>query len=119
MAGPAREASGLAFNVPLKGGPFTAIAELIRARVHRPGGAFPSIQCSASPVMWRTAWRFSRPTFYVMAPIVLSLYVSTVYGRFHYLSDSVAGIACAFLAMLFGQMLIRACNRARVGNGEI
>ena len=74
----------------------------------------PSIHCGAATMMWWCAYRFSRPTFYVLTPIVLSLYVSTVYGRFHYASDVVAGIAAAFLAMLLGNLLIRAWNQDRV-----
>jgi membrane-associated phospholipid phosphatase len=113
VAGPMREI-GDRFTVPLRGHFFTNMSELIRTKVHRPGGAMPSIHCGAATMMWWCAYRFSRPTFCVLAPIVLSLYVSTVYGRFHYASDVVAGIAAAFLAMLLGNLLIRAWNQDRV-----
>ncbi len=119
VAGPARGIGGLSYSVPLKGGFFTAISELIRTRVHRPGGAFPSIHCGAATIMWWSAWRFSRPSFYVLAPIVLSLYVSTVYGRFHYVTDVFAGIAAAFLAMVLGSLLIKAWNQGRVNAQEL
>lgn len=114
VAGPSRGIGGLSFSVPLQGRFFTGISELIRTRVHRPGGAFPSIHCAAATIMWWSAWRFSRSSFYVLAPIVLSLYVSTVYGRFHYASDVFAGIAVAFLAMALGHLLIKAWNQDRV-----
>ncbi len=114
VAGPSREVSGLSYGVPLRGHFFAGISDLIRTRVHRPGGAFPSMHCGAATVMWWSAWWFSRRTFYVLAPIVLSLYVSTVYGRFHYASDVFAGIAVAFLAMALGNLLIKAWNRDTV-----
>jgi len=66
--------------------------------------------------MWWSAYRFSRPSFYVLSPIILSLYVSTVYGRFHYASDVLGGIAAAFLAMVLGNLLIKAWNRDRLKN---
>lgn len=113
VAGPMREIGNL-YTVPLRGHFFTAMSELIRTRIHRPGGAIPSIHCGAATIMWWSAYRFSRPSFYVLAPIVLSLYVSTVYGRFHYASDVIAGVAVAFLAMVLGNLLIRAWNRNKV-----
>lgn len=114
VAGPSREVSGLSYGIPLRGHFFAGIGELIRTRVHQPGGAFPSIHCGAATIMWWSAWRFSRRTFYVLAPIVLSLYVSTVYGRFHYASDVFAGIGVAFLAMALGNLLIKTWNRDTV-----
>jgi membrane-associated phospholipid phosphatase len=113
VAGPVPQIGGR-FTVPLRGHFFTEMSELIRARVHRPGGAMPSIHCGAATIMWWSAYRFSRPTFYALAPIVLSLYVSTVYGRFHYASDVLAGVAAAFLAMLLGNVLISAWNHNKV-----
>ena len=114
VASPARGIGGLRFTVPLEGHLFAGISEYIRIHFHRPGGAFPSIHCGAATIMWWSAYRFSRPSFYVLAPIILSLYVSTVYGRFHYVSDVFAGIAAAFLAMVLGNLLIKVWNRDRV-----
>jgi membrane-associated phospholipid phosphatase len=118
VAGPVPQI-GDRFTVPLRGHFFTQLSELIRTRVHRPGGAMPSIHCGAATIMWWCALRFSRPTFYALAPIVLSLYVSTVYGRFHYASDVLVGVAAAFLAMLLGNVLISAWNHNKVSVGGI
>ena len=43
-------------------------------------------------------------------PVMLSLYVSTVYGRFHYLSDMVIGIAAGILVILVAPLIERAWN---------
>jgi len=113
VAGPMRHIADL-HTVPLRGYFFTAVSELIRGRIHTPGGTIPSIHCAAATIMWWAAYRYSRPAFFVLAPVILSLYVSTVYGRFHYAFDVVAGIAAAFLTMALGPVLIKAWNRIKL-----
>jgi membrane-associated phospholipid phosphatase len=113
VAGPMRHIGDL-HTIPLSGYFFTAVSELIRGRVHTPGGTIPSIHCAAATIMWWTAYRYSRPTFFVLAPVILSLYVSTVYGRFHYVFDVLVGIAAAFLTMALGPVLIKAWNWSRL-----
>jgi membrane-associated phospholipid phosphatase len=99
------------FTVPLRGGWFTAIAEYIRHNVHAIGGTIPSPHCAIATVMWVMAWRYQRWLSYVLAPIIISLYASTVYGRFHYISDTVIGIAAAILVLSLVPALTRAWNR--------
>jgi len=112
-AGPMRHMADL-HTVPVRGYFFTAVSELIRGRIHTPGGTIPSIHCAAATIMWWSAYRYSRPAFFFLAPVILSLYVSTVYGRFHYVFDVLAGIAAAFLTMALGPVLIKAWNRVRL-----
>ncbi len=104
------------FTVPLRGGVFTAIAEYIRQNVHAIGGTIPSPHCAIATVMWVMSWRYQRWLAYVLAPIIISLYASTVYGRFHYISDTVIGIATAVVVLLLVPTLVRAWNR--IGAGE-
>jgi hypothetical protein len=99
------------FTVPLQGGWFTAIAEYIRANVHAIGGTIPSPHCAIATVMWVMAWRYQRRLSYLLAPIIISLYASTVYGRFHYVSDSVIGILTAAFVLSVIPSLARAWNR--------
>jgi membrane-associated phospholipid phosphatase len=99
------------FSVPLLGGWFTAMAEYIRHNVHAIGGTIPSPHCAIATVMWVMAYRYQRWLFYVLCPIILSLYASTVYGRFHYISDSVVGIAAAAIVLAVIPGLVRAWNR--------
>ncbi len=96
---------------PLRGGVFTAIAEYIRSHVHGPGGTIPSPHCAVATVMWFMSWKYARRAFFFLVPIILSLYVSTVYGRFHYVSDMVIGIAAGLLALLAAPRLEKAWNR--------
>jgi membrane-associated phospholipid phosphatase len=58
--------------------------------------------------MWFMARKYTRRGFLWLAPVILSLYVSTVYGRFHYVSDAVAGIAAAGLCLLAAPAIRRA-----------
>lgn len=110
VAGPMRKIGEL-YDIPLRGYIFTAVGEFIRNHIHVPGGAFPSIHCAAASIMWWIAYRYSRVSFYFLAPVILSLYISTVYGRFHYLIDVIAGIAVALLTMALGHVLIKEWNR--------
>ncbi len=76
------------------------------ARIKR--DVFPSMHVGISFLVWLYAWRNSRPLAGVLAPLILSLGISTVYLRYHYLIDVVAGLllapACFLLAnWLFGR----------------
>ena len=57
------------------------------------GGAFPSSHVSVSVVVWLTAWFNQRRLAYLLIPIVVGVILATVYGRFHYALDSIAGLA--------------------------
>ena len=94
------------YRVPLEGWVFTWAGELIRTRTHFAGGSIPSPHAAAATVMWLMAWKYHRPTFWLLSPVILSLYVSTVYGRFHYVTDAVAGIATGILAALLAPHLL-------------
>jgi membrane-associated phospholipid phosphatase len=106
-------------TVPLRGGFFTACGEYIRTHIHRIGGSLPSAHTAVATVMWLTAWRYYRPAFWVLAPIILSLYVSTFFLRYHYVSDAVAGIAVGLLAVAAAPALARAWQRATTPLGAV
>ncbi|MBK6403561.1 MAG: phosphatase PAP2 family protein [Holophagales bacterium] len=99
------------FSIPLDGGLFTWVGELIRTHAHYAGGSLPSPHAAAATVMWVMAWKHHRPTFWLLSPVVLSLYVSTFYGRFHYVTDAVFGIATAGLAVVLTPLVQRAWDR--------
>jgi len=63
------------------------------ARIKR--DCFPSLHVGISFVVWLYAWRNSKRLGWILAPLVLSLWVSTVYLRYHYLIDCVAGFLLA------------------------
>ncbi|MCM3877379.1 MAG: phosphatase PAP2 family protein [Thermoanaerobaculia bacterium] len=99
------------YSVPLHGWVFTWAGELIRTRAHFAGGSLPSPHAAAATVMWLMAWRHYRPAFWALAPVILSLYVSTFYCRYHYVTDTILGIATAGLALIVAPLLQRAWNR--------
>jgi membrane-associated phospholipid phosphatase len=95
--------------LPVRG--FGHAAEYIRTNYHAPGGTIPSPHCAAATVMWFTSLKYTRWGFWALAPVILSVYVSTVYGRFHYFSDMVIGIAAAVPVLLLSPGLQKAWNR--------
>jgi membrane-associated phospholipid phosphatase len=80
-------------SAPLEGGPFTATIELIEhyGRVH--GAAFPSAHVAGSMVAVLAARRYKPWLFRVSLPFFVAMCVATVYGRYHYVADVIAGIA--------------------------
>lgn len=99
------------YTVPLDGYVFTFLGELMRKYLHFAGGSIPSPHAAAATIMWIMAYRYHRPSFYVLAPIVISLYVSTFYGRYHYLTDAVVGILVAAVALVLAPIIMRAWDR--------
>ena len=57
------------------------------------GGAFPSTHMTVSIIVLGVAWKRQRRIAYLLLPMVLGVAVATVYGRFHYLLDTIAGVA--------------------------
>ncbi|HLF20299.1 MAG TPA: phosphatase PAP2 family protein [Bacteroidota bacterium] len=98
VAGPLPTIGNL-YTVPLDGYVWTYLGELMRSQLHYIGGTIPSPHCAAATIMWIMGYKYYRPAFYWLTPIVLSLYVSTFYGRYHYLTDAVLGVAVAFAAL--------------------
>ncbi len=103
------------YTVPLDGYVWTALGEFMRGNLHYAGGSIPSPHAAAATIMWVMAWRYHRPTFWVISPIILSLYVSTFYGRYHYLTDAVVGILVAGLALVLVPFLVRWWNTLAQG----
>jgi membrane-associated phospholipid phosphatase len=106
-----------AYTVPLRGGFFAACGEYIRANIHKIGGNLPSPHCAVATVMWLMARRYVRWSFYALAPVILSLYVSTVYLRFHYVTDSVTGILTGAFVIWAAPAMLRFWNAAIEGRG--
>ncbi|HAV23092.1 MAG TPA: hypothetical protein DCX46_06300 [Bacteroidetes bacterium] len=102
---------GQLYTVPLDGYIWTYLGELMRSQLHYVGGTIPSPHCAAATIMWIMAWRYHRTSFWILSPIVISLYVSTFYGRYHYVTDAVVGVAVAFLALRIAPMLMRAWDK--------
>jgi membrane-associated phospholipid phosphatase len=98
VAGPSRSLPP-GHPVPMDGLFFTSLVELMKTNFHLPGGAFPSAHCAVSTVMLAAVYRNHRRVGLAFSPLVLLIYVSTVYGRFHYVTDVLGGISTALFAL--------------------
>lgn len=84
---------------PLAGHTFYDLVHFVSERGGARGGAFPSSHVSISTVILLvTLGRQPRWAFWLL-PIYLGLVFATVYGRFHYVLDIVAGLMLAFVIM--------------------
>jgi membrane-associated phospholipid phosphatase len=90
----------------LTGGFFTQLINLIErfGRVH--GAAFPSAHVSGSLVALLGAWRYRRWLFWMFLPFFLSMLVSTVYGRYHYVADVLGGLVTGAIGFWLGHALM-------------
>lgn len=82
------------------------------ARIQR--DVFPSLHVGISFVVWLYAYRNSRKLFWLLSPLVLSLWVSTVYLRYHYVVDCVAGLILAPLCFLLANWLFKRFGEVHV-----
>lgn len=87
------------YNVKLQGYLFQQFVALLESRAMLHGGAFPSAHCSAATVMLVLAYRYDKRLFIMIAPIIITLYISTVYGRYHYPTDVLGGIIVGFIGI--------------------
>lgn len=74
---------------------------------------FPSLHVAVTAVFWWSTWKYMRPLFYIYAPFVLSLWFATMYLRWHYVVDVLAGFALAGCAIFFAPRIQKAWERWR------
>ena len=98
------------FTVPLKGFFFTSVGEFVRGHLHPVGGSIPSPHAAVGSIMALMAFKYERPLSHALAPVILSLYVATFYGRYHYITDTIAGILAAVLAAALAPVLVKGWN---------
>ncbi len=63
---------------------------------------FPSGHTMISVSVLLVAWKRSRRTFWILLPIATGLILSTVYCRYHYVIDVIAGTVLAFITVPIG-----------------
>jgi membrane-associated phospholipid phosphatase len=100
-------------GAPFEGHFFYDLVHFVAGQGGARGGAFPSSHASVATVVFLVVWHRERRLAYVLAPVVAGLIAATVYWRFHYALDAVAGLA--FAVTVFGSYRL---NGARVGYGE-
>ncbi len=109
VAGPSRALAAVR-TVPLQGYFFTSIAGYMISNVHLPGGAFPSAHCAATTVMLAALYRHRTSAGHLFLPLAMLIFVSTVYGWFHYVTDVIAGIGIACIMLYVSPRVQNALN---------
>lgn len=84
---------------PLSGNVFYELVHYLASRGGARGGAFPSSHVSISTVVLLVTMRHQPRWLYWLAPIYAGLVLATVYGRFHYALDVLAGWAIALVVV--------------------
>jgi len=103
-----------AFDGPLAGRFSRHVLDVVDA-ARAPRDAFPSLHVGISTIVLIYAYRRSRLAFALALPLVLGNWVSTLYLRYHYFIDVVAGwaVAAASSAVARGLLALEARLRAR------
>lgn len=84
-----------------------------------PGGAFPSLHVGISSIAliyafrFRTISRFDRGLYWIYLPLVVSLWISTVYLRHHWIIDIVAGWGIALASAALAPLITNAWENMR------
>lgn len=68
--------------------------------------AFPSGHTAVTLTVIHLAYRYERRLFYIFIPVTVLLLFATVYCRYHYVVDVLAGIGLYAITMLSGRMLL-------------
>ena len=103
---------------PLSGHFFFDLVHQMSARGGARGGAFPSAHVSGAVVVSLVAWRHQRRLAYLLVPITGSVMIATVYGRFHYVLDTLAGAALA-IAVVAAYRYLSGRNPGTVVRGRL
>ena len=91
--------------VEVEGWIFTRIMLHIHENGALLGAAFPSSHVAASTIPWWYTWRYYPRHRWWMTTIFVLLCMSTVYCRYHYVVDVIAGLLLAAIMLVFGQLL--------------
>jgi membrane-associated phospholipid phosphatase len=85
---------------------FFGLVHQVSARGGARGGAFPSAHASGALVVFLVAWRRQRRLACLLSPIIAGVVMATVYGRFHYALDTVAGLLLAVVVVFSCRRLV-------------
>ncbi len=97
-------------QVAINGGFFTSLAHNLIDKAGIQGAAMPSSHVAVALVVLVYARRHHRILYFVLSPLIASLFISTVYGHFHYVSDVIAGILVGMGSIILSDVLIKKRN---------
>jgi membrane-associated phospholipid phosphatase len=91
--------------IPVPGGPFTAVMLRIHAAGAILGAAFPSSHVAATVVPWYHVWKWFPRHRWWFTLILILLSGATVYCRYHYVVDVLAGATLGLTIVFLGEQL--------------
>jgi membrane-associated phospholipid phosphatase len=96
------------YSVPLEGSFITDfVRDTLNALEHNKRDCMPSGHTQIVLIVLYLAHRYEKFLFYLFLPVICALILSTLYLRYHYVIDLLAGMALAILCMIFGPLLHR------------
>jgi membrane-associated phospholipid phosphatase len=99
-------------RVPLETSPVArAISRTINELEHTKLDAFPSGHTMITTAVLIVAWQRIRKLFWFLLPVATLLILSTMYCRYHYLVDVIAGVLLAFATVPLGDRLYERLTR--------
>jgi membrane-associated phospholipid phosphatase len=104
------------FTMDLQGGPMSAITNGVVDRYGVWRDAFPSLHSAVSMLLMLYAWRYLKQARWLYTVLCVSILISTVYLRWHYVVDVIAGCALsAFGAWAAPRLVTWYAGRTAVG----
>jgi len=88
-------------------GPFWRFCHFLCGQGAAGAAAFPSGHVTLATVVALAAHRYDRAASRWLTPLCLGLTISTVYGRFHYAVDAIAGMLVGWCLFEFGPLLFQ------------
>jgi membrane-associated phospholipid phosphatase len=107
----------LAFPPQVTRGPFFRIMALIYDVFEAPGAALPSSHVAASICTVWFSYRYRLRIRHVHLVMVVLLCLSTIYCRYHYVLDVLAGLLTVAVLMPLGNRLFNRFHEPRAANG--
>lgn len=93
------------FEEPLASGLLSEIRSDIIDEGRTPRDCFPSMHVAVPFLMLLYSWKFYRPFMLLGAPIFVGIFISTIYLRYHYFIDLIAGLLLAAFVYRYGNHL--------------
>jgi len=95
------------YSAPLHGGGIAeSIINILNALEGNKRNCFPSGHTQMTLISLWFAFTYRRPLFWIYLPICTALIFSTVYLRYHYVIDIVAGVAFAGITLLLSSAIM-------------
>jgi membrane-associated phospholipid phosphatase len=100
-------AGDVSYPEPVQAGPFYQIMAWIYRTFEGPGAAFPSSHVAIAIVTVWFSFLYLRPIRWIHFVVAVLLCLSTIYCRYHYVVDTLAGVLAAALLIPLANRLYR------------